>query len=198
MKSSWIAALGNRLGGLSQDTGLKGKLLKGGIGSIGLKVSSTFLTLLTAVVVARTLGPEQYGIYAYVMGLVSLLSLPALFGLPPLVVRETAKAHAHEQWGVMRGIWHWSSSLTTVLTLVIAVGALVAVWLLSDRFSEPQIKTVFWGCLLVPLMTLGKLRGGSAPWVAAGGVCRVQLPEMVVNHFCSLLLLGCWHGSGLC
>jgi len=188
MKSSWIAALGNRLGGLSQDTGLKGKLLKGGIGSIGLKVSSTFLTLLTAVVVARTLGPEQYGIYAYVMALVSLLSLPALFGLPPLVVRETAKAHAHEQWGVMRGIWHWSSSLTTVLTLVIAVGALVAVWLLGDRFSELQIKTMFWGVLLVPLMTLGKLRGAALRGLQE--VVQGQLPEMVVKPLLFIAFIG--------
>lgn len=179
MKSSWIAALGNRLGGLSQDTGLKGKLLKGGIGSIGLKVSGTFLTLLTAIVLARTLGPEQYGIYAYVMALVSLLSLPALFGLPPLVVRETAKAHAHEQWGVMRGIWRWGSSLTTVLTLVIAVGALIAVWLLGDRFSELQIKTMFWGVLLVPLMTLGQLRGAALRGLQK--VVQGQFPEMVVK-----------------
>jgi O-antigen/teichoic acid export membrane protein len=46
------------------------------------------------VLLARMLGAEGYGIYAYAFALVTLLAMPAKAGLPQLVVRETARGVA--------------------------------------------------------------------------------------------------------
>jgi len=123
-----------------------------------------------------------------VMALVAVLSLPAQFGLPPLVVRETAKAQVQEQWGIMRGVWRWSSSLTGILAVIIAIGALGALLLFGDRFSDLQVQTMFWGLLLVPLTTLGQLRGAALQGLQK--VVQGQLPEMLVKPLLFIAFIG--------
>lgn len=76
--------------------------MRGGLASIAIKVFGLGFSLLTAVVLARVLGPEQYGIYSYVLAIVSILAIPAMFGLPSLIVRETAKAEVKQEWCINR------------------------------------------------------------------------------------------------
>lgn len=52
------------------------------------------LGLLITLLLARLLGPLGYGVYAFVLAVVSLISLPVQLGLSPLIVRHTpGKAH---------------------------------------------------------------------------------------------------------
>jgi hypothetical protein len=67
--------------------GLKALLLRGGLGSLVLKVASTRLGLVVAVVLAPTLGPEGYGEYAYVFALISMLAIPTQVRAPIILVR---------------------------------------------------------------------------------------------------------------
>src|SRR5699024_6549689 len=118
-----------------QGGGLRAQLLRGGIGSIGIKVVSVGLSLAVGVVLARVLGVGGFGLYSYVFALVSLLAVPAKFGLPGLLVRETAQADAKEQWGRMRGIWRWTNLGTVGLSLFVAiVGGLLA-WVFAEHFT---------------------------------------------------------------
>ena len=49
------------------------------------------LTLLSSVIVARYLGPEQYGLLSYVFALVGILGIAGHMGLAGLVVREAVQ-----------------------------------------------------------------------------------------------------------
>jgi len=178
--SSHPSTLLGRFRGISRGDGLRAQLLRGGMGSIAIKILATGLSFLVAVVLARLLGPEGYGIYAYTFALISLLAIPAQFGLPNLVVRETAKAHANEDWGLMSGIWRWANTAAGILSLAFALVAGVLAWAFSDRFTEVQVATFVWALLLLPLIVLGNLHGA-----ALRGLRRVvagQLPEFVLRR----------------
>jgi len=158
---------------------LRAQLLRGGLGSVLIKVGNAVLGLTAAVVLARILGPREYGVYAYVFSLVSVLSIPAQFGLPQLLVRETARAEAEEQWTLMRGLWRWSTGAALSLSLVMAAAAALAAWAVSGRFSSDQLSTLAWGLALMPIVTLGKLRDA-----ALRGLRRViqgQLADAIVR-----------------
>ncbi|QBQ56627.1 flippase [Nitrosococcus wardiae] len=166
------------------------------MGSIAIKVANMLLGLALAIILARVLGPEGYGTYVYVFALISIMAIPAQFGLPKLVVRETAKAQVDKQWGLMRGVWRWASAAVGVLSGGIAAIALGIIWLLADRFSELQLATFLWGVVLVPLITLGALRGA-----ALQGLRRVvlgQLPEHILRPGLLILLILTivWGGGG--
>ncbi len=169
--------------------GLRSELIRNGAGSLILKAASVLLTFLTTVVMARALGADNYGVYSYVYALVSLLSIPAEFGLPNLLVRETAKALARQEWGKIKGIWNWAGRVTAILTVTIVLGAGVAFLIWGNHFSRVQLVTMTWGLALVPLIALGALRGA-----ALRGLHKVmlgQLPEQAfLPGFYILLILG--------
>lgn len=166
--------------------GLAGQLARGGVGSAAVRVASTLLGLVLVVILARLLGPEQYGVYAYVFALVSVLSIPAQFGLPKLVVRETAKAQVSEDWGRMRGIWRWATFAVVVLTLVIVVGSALVAGLFAERFSG-NLATFAWGLLLLPLATLAHLRGAALQGLRH--VVLGQLPEFILRPLLMVVLI---------
>jgi O-antigen/teichoic acid export membrane protein len=170
-------------------TGLKSELARNGIGSLILKAAYILLSFAITVTLARMLGVDGYGVYAYVFALVSLLSIPAEFGLPNLVMRETAKALASQEWGAIQGVWRWAGKITAVLTVILVLGAGVVMLIWRDRFSREQMITLSWGLALVPLVALGDLRGA-----ALRGLNRViqgQLPEQALRPgFYILLILG--------
>lgn len=167
--------------------GLRAELSRGALGSVILKLISVLLGVFLAIVLARALGPTGYGIYAYVFALVSLLAIPAQMGLPTLVVRETAKAHVAGQWGVMRGLWRWTTLAVGVVSVLLAMVALLIGELFSERFNSTQLTAFAFGIVLIPLVALGNLRGA-----ALRGLRRVvmgQLPEFVLRPGILILLI---------
>lgn len=154
-------------------------MLRGGAGGVLVKIAATVLALGAAIVLARNLGAEGYGIYAYVFALISLLAIPAQFGLPNLVVRETAKAEAGAQWGLMRGLWRWANGAAGFLSVVLAIFAGSIAWAWADNFSDIQLMTFTAGLFLIPCIALGNLRGA-----ALRGLRKVViglLPEYVLR-----------------
>lgn len=165
--------------------------LRGGIGSIAVKIASTVLGLMTAVLLARSLGAQGYGIYTYVVALVAVLSIPAQLGLPNLVVRETAKAQAIARWDRIKGLWRWSTGCALGFVVVIALCVFAIAFLSAGRFSEQQLHTFYWGLWLMPFLVLGNLCGA-----ALRGLQHVllgQLPEQLLRPaFLLLFLLVAW------
>lgn len=154
-------------------------LLRSGIVSAAIKLSSLVLRFGVALLLARILGAREFGIYAYVFALVSLLAVPVQFGFTALVVRETAKAHAVGRWSLMLGLWRWTSRVCILMALVVGgIAGTIAV-LFSDRFTASELTTFALGLLFLPLSVLGDLRGA-----ALRGLRRViegQLPEFVIR-----------------
>ena len=175
---------------------LRQQLMRGGVGSIAIKVLGTGIAFGLAVVLARVLGPEGYGVYAFVLSLIMLLAIPAQVGLPALVVRETAKAQAKDAWGLMRGLWRWSNLFVLVFAVVmVAVGAL-ALWLGRDWLGELRWQTLAAGLALVPLIALANVRGA-----ALRGLRRVvlgQLPESILRPglLLAMILAAIWWWKG--
>ena len=152
-------------------------------------VNSAFLALsfAVAVVLARALGADGYGVYAFAWSLASLAALPATAGLPMLVLRETARGTAAGEHGTVRGAWRWAARAALVLSAaVVVVGA--AVLLAVDRAPlGSQAATIAWALALVPLLAFAALRGA-----ALRGLQRLvagQLPESVVRPGVLLALI---------
>lgn len=160
-------------------SGLRGEVLRSGVGSGAVKVAGTFLSLAVALVLARILGPGGYGIYSYVFALVTILSIPAQFGLPQLVVRETARAQSSDDWSALRGIWRWAGAIVLVSSMLLAlIGGLVAV-LFSSRFDPLQLATFGWGLALVPALVLARLRGAALRGLRH--IVAGQMPDTVLR-----------------
>lgn len=173
--------------------GLKGQLLRGGVGSVAVKIGSTLLSVALAVVLARALGAEGFGVYSFVFALITILAIPAQMGLPNLVVRETAKAQAENDWPLINGLWRWATLMALMMSAALIIIGALAAWIFAARLPEGGLAVFYWGLVLVPLIALGNLRGAALRGLRH--VVQGQLPEFILRPaFLVVLVLGAHFG----
>lgn len=163
-----------------------GLLVRGSVGGVVVQVFAAVFVFLQTVLLARMLGSEKLGVFVFAMAILSLLVVPSTFGLPTLVVRETAKAVAGEDWGLVKGVWAWANRVSLLIGVTLMAGILAFSWLWSDR--DPELAKAFaWGALLIPLLPMARLRGASLRGLRH--VVAGQLPERIFRTGSFVLIL---------
>lgn len=188
MSSSALIKQWQRLRAVSSGSGLGSRLLRGGVGSIAIKILATVLSLGVGVVLARALGPENYGVYAFVMASISLAVLPVQMGLPVLVMRETAKAVAQNNKKMIGVLWRWGTRNVVLIAAGMVLIALFLLWAMKGAIPETEHVAFLYALPLLPLMGLNALRGG-----ALRGLHHVllgQLPDQVLRQAFFLAAIG--------
>lgn len=143
-----------------------------------IRVLGMLLSLLVVVIMAQTLGPEDYGVYTYVLSLVAILSIPVKLGLPTLVTRETAVAMADGDTARIWKLWLWAHRIVLILGVLVLI-ALFG-WLALTTYGDQGTRRIWiWGGLLVPILALGNLR--SAALRGLGYVLLSQVPETILR-----------------
>lgn len=170
---------------LAQD-GLGPVLIKAVTGSAGLRIFGMGFGFLVGVQLARGLGAEGYGVYGLAMSIIALLSVPTQFGLPQLLTREVASAHAHQQWGKIHGIIRWSTRMSMATAVLVALALLA--WLnWKGALLSPLGDTLLAGMAMVPLAALLSLH--AAALRGTQQIVRGQLPEIAIRPALHSLLL---------
>ena len=148
-----------------------------------VRSASAGLAFATAVVLARLLGAEGYGIYVLTTATLALLAIPAVMGFDQLLVRELSRAGVTGAWSSVRGLLTRSAQLVLLVSSLLAVtaGGVVAV------ASRGDTRAAFWVALLaLPLVSLSLLGLGALQGL--GRTIAAQAPVMVLRP--ALLLLG--------
>lgn len=99
------------------------QLLGGAFWLTLIRFASVGLGVVISALLARALGPAEFGYFAFAISVATLLALPMTGGLPMLVLREIAAARAEGIPGRARGLAIWSRRLLA--------GAALALWLVS-------------------------------------------------------------------
>ncbi|QFT62748.1 polysaccharide biosynthesis C-terminal domain-containing protein [Roseivivax sp. THAF30] len=175
-------------------------LIRLGGASFAVKVAGVTFGLLSGVALARLLGAEQYGIYAFVISVTTVLAVPAQMGLPILVIRETASALANDKPGRMVAIWQWAQRVVLILSAALTgIFVAVLVWQGRVRWTNPvsdQVSSQFsfegvrdasaagaapfiFALPLITLVALGMIRGAALRGL--GHVIVGQLPEQLLR-----------------
>src|SRR5690606_16549541 len=133
--------------------------------------------------------------YAYVLALISLISIPSEFGLPNLLMRETAKTYANRNWGLMRGLWRWATFIIGVVAFFLLAFSFMGSAFLGDKLTDEQ-KSVFGLALVsVPFTAWGSLRG--AAMRGLGHPVMGQIPESLVRPGALILAFAAAYYLGL-
>lgn len=151
--------------------------------SFGLKVGSVLVGLLVNIVLARALGPRNFGSYAYIVALIGLLSVPTSLGLPEYLVREVARYRVEGQWGLLRGLLTRANQVVGGLALL--VGGLAAVFVTLTNWTHRD--AFFWALPLLFVNALSSLRDSSVRGFRH--VVLAQLPELAVRPLLFLTLV---------
>lgn len=117
------------------------------LASFILKVSQIGLSFITSILLARLLGVEGYGAYAYVVAWFFLLEVPAGLGLRILLPREIAIYETHQKWSLMRGIINWANRSALLSSVTVSfIASIIAWYILGDSNPQIDISEIQIGC----------------------------------------------------
>lgn len=167
---------------LGKKGSLREHLIRGASGSLVLKIANTALTLLLAVVLARVLGVKNFGIYAFCLSVIQILTVPAMLGGQQLLVREIAAYRAKGEYHFLRGLLMRFRQASFLASLVLALaGAAVGYF----AYSESAMFVPFLVAMaIVPLHTAMQLQGA-----ALRGLRRVLMGQAALMLRPGLVIL---------
>lgn len=150
------AKLKNQLTQFISGKDLRAQLIRGGLGSAGIQVTNRVIILMLSIVLARSLGADGYGTYAYAFAIMGLLLVVAEAGIPMLLMRETAASDGNREWGLLRGALIRGKQYVSIISVIVSVFGLSTLWLLGDQLSKELFQTIFLMLILVPVMAVVK------------------------------------------
>jgi O-antigen/teichoic acid export membrane protein len=124
--------------------------------TISIRVTGLLLSLCTSVLLARLLGPFQLGQYAFIVTMIEILSIIALFGTPALIIREISAGMTKSAFGKVRGIMTWTTKITTLLSipLIIITALLFLQWNANNGGTlSPTILIIAAGLILIEALS---------------------------------------------
>ena len=157
---------------------LREYLIRAASGSFIIRVSTTALSLITAVVLARLLGAEGYGVYAFCMAVSQMLAVPAMLGMQQLVVREFASYRTQGAFSLMQGLLRRmrQSVLLASVALMLLIGAVA--YFAAGYLDALHLYTFWVALLLVPLTALMRVHNSALlglNWIIQAQLHRTRL-----------------------
>jgi O-antigen/teichoic acid export membrane protein len=169
------------------------RMLRSAFGTAILQGMSNGLSFVTAVLLARLLGKDGYGIYAFAFAWASFLIIPALAGFDQFLVRGMARYDIQKNLQHMKGLLRRANQIVLFTSTTIAgIGCIISLTLLSSSLRAPLCVAM----LLLPITSLTLLRQGAMQ--AIGRIVTGQFPEYIVGPLLMLAGLGIliWVGGG--
>ena len=174
---------------LGSSSSLKRELLRGFSGMAGAKFVNLVLAFVSSMMLARILGPDVYGAYAFIMSVIAFLALLSYIGLPALMTREISKYEQSNNWGLIRGMLLRSNQLVSGVSILIVLMLAALSMTFSSTSELDRWQLLLIALPIVPLVAhiklmMATLRGFKR--IVAGVV-----PELIIRPCVFLVALSC-------
>jgi len=134
-------------------------MARNAIGVFAVNVVGTSLTVGLQVWLARLLGVDEFGVYAYVLSWLNALLVVSLMGADSAILRYVAALHGTGEFGRFWGFLEYIRGHVAMFSVATALALALVVWGLGERMGV-QLATAFWcGCLLLPINVLVSFNG---------------------------------------
>lgn len=177
------ALVGNALGGV---------IVRALAGAGLVQAAGMLATFVVGILLARGLGVTGYGQYGMAFAIIALASVPGEFGLPRLVLRETAAATVSANSVLQLAVVDWTTR-RAIFASVVAIALVVAGLFLFLGRSHPAVSfALLVGLPLVPLGALVAIRSNAL--MGRHEVIKSQVPTLLMRPllFTAFLLLLFW------
>ena len=171
-------------------------LLAAAVSTSGLTAIYTVLLLVTTILLARWLGPEQYGIYALVTAVAVIVGHFATPGTENVLIRDVASYGVAGRYGASRGLLGFATRIAVIGSVILVLLVVTATWAYRSFAFDPVTQAMLVGALIIPINALSRVR--AAALVGLHQVVLARVPELVVRPVVLLVVvaLAVWIGTG--
>lgn len=176
------------------------QVARGSVTAFAIYTASVGLTYCSQLLIARMVGVDTYGIYAYVFAWMTILAYFSALGFDVALLRFVPAYETEQAWSLLNGVIAYSQRCASVVGVgVILVGISITMVRAPDMTRELE-HAFLVGFILVPIWALLWIR--CAVVRAFGGVVWAIAPDRLVREG---LLIGCitlatkvlgWHIDG--
>ena len=138
----------NLLEEFKKSGGLSGPVLH----ALLFRVAGLGLIFLLQVLMARLMGPAQYGDYTVIITVVNLFIVLSLFGFDSSVLRFLPAFISNNETDKANGFVKFSYRVITFLSLVSSIVLFIFLLSKSKKFNMSFNEGFFWGLLLIPFL----------------------------------------------
>jgi O-antigen/teichoic acid export membrane protein len=154
------------------------QVARGGVAAFVIFVIGAGLTYFSQLLIARIVGADTFGIYAYVFAWMVVLAYFSALGFDVALLRFVPAYRVERAWGLLNGVIQYAERRAMAVGLgVIAIG--VCVVMLAPSISSPLRNTFLVGFMLVPVWALLWIRSSAVR--AFGGVVSALAPDRMVR-----------------
>ena len=168
-----------RLAILLRSEGTAGSLARGSLSVVLVSTGGMAAGFALQLVLTRTLGPEQYGLYAYVIGWLNAAILVAKIDLDTGAIRFVGSYAGANDWSRIRGYVEGMGAVVLLGALVLGGMAGAGLWLGRSMMDEAVFMAFLVACAVLPAATALRMLAGVAHGL--GRVVQAQLPEKVIR-----------------
>ncbi len=154
-------------------------------GTASLQLLGRVISITSGVILARLLGPENFGRYSFVMAIVAIAILPAIAGVPQLIIREVAIYRQNKAYDYLNGFFIWTKRYIYTLSFFSIVLLAVAVYV--GNWDDDIDMLIVIALVLIPLKALLARQG--AIFNAFQFSSLAQLPINIVAPLFFLIIL---------
>ncbi len=167
---------------------LSRRLAHGSIVAFAIHVCGAGLTYCSQLLIARAIGAEGFGIYAYVFAWMTMLAYLAVLGFDVSLLRFIPDYQARGDWPLLRGVIRHAERWAATAGLAVALAGVAVVEAWGRALSPDLTNTFLAGFALVPVLALLWVR--SATVRAFGGVATAYAPDRIVRDGLLLGMVG--------
>jgi O-antigen/teichoic acid export membrane protein len=153
------------------------RVARGGAAAFIIYSMGVGLTYCSQLLIARMVGVDTYGVYAYVFAWMTVLAYFSALGFDVALLRFVPAYEAQDAWPLFRGVIQYAERRATVVGIsVILIGVSV---IMFGGFSCQLRNTFIIGFMLVPVWALLWIRCSVVR--AFGGVVSAIAPDRVIR-----------------
>lgn len=108
----------------------------------------------TGLILARSLGAADLGIYSWALAISALMVIPAQFGTSTLLMKEGARATSQSDPALLKSLWIWALKTTAVATFVSIALLLALVYFTQGTWSSLDWPVFLIAVALIPFAAI--------------------------------------------
>ncbi len=154
-----------------------------------MQILTICMGLATSIILARVLGPENFGLYSLILSIITVISLPIDQGIRQLVTREISNYQHEKNWSLFRGFLRRSSQLIIIVSIAI-IGILGVISFYQATWESDDFWTLLTvGLIISPFLGFNALYGAFLRGL--GYSVLSQLPQLLIRPGIHLAFVVC-------
>lgn len=136
-------------------------LLRGAAVSFSIGVITRFVSFPVSIVLARSMGAQEFGVYTYVGAWASLLLLVGLLGFDSALKRFVSTYRATEAPQLLGGVLRRANEIVIPLSLLLGVGLIIFALSFHQQLNRSLLLTLIVAGIALPAEAMQKLQVSS-------------------------------------